>query len=71
MDEVDDALPADLPYRAAKAGYELRNTHSGWILRKGTYSWHCGDAKTFTLLANRVLRGKYSEPTPRAYGILG
>lgn len=49
MQPVDDDLER-MMRRAAKLGYELRQTATGYLLRRGATSWHSGDLLTLAAL---------------------
>jgi hypothetical protein len=51
-DQVDAQRFETLEQRAAKAGYDLQQVRTGYMLRRGTSSRHCGDLATVRALLN-------------------
>mgnify|MGYP003378667376 FL=1 len=51
-DQVDAQRFETLEQRAARAGYDLQQVRTGYILRRGTSSKHCGDLATVHALLN-------------------
>ena len=49
-DQVDAERFDKLEQRAAGAGYELQQVRTGYMLRRGTSSRHCGDLATVQAL---------------------